>query len=88
MHGVMSWCGVRLPPTGRGSTSLPSAAAAQRVLRAEQAKIYKPLLDVRPEYLNSGLQEVRNEFGSFNTSLREGLGMDGRALRARNPRAT
>ncbi|MER5936944.1 tyrosine-protein phosphatase [Streptomyces sp. NPDC001928] len=56
--------------------------ATLAALPAEQAKIYKPLLDVRPEYLNSGFQEVRDKYGSFNSYLREGLGMDGRELRA------
>ncbi|MER6996950.1 tyrosine-protein phosphatase [Streptomyces sp. NPDC000410] len=50
-------------------------------LPAEQAKVYKPLLDVRPAYLNSGYEEVEDEYGSFRTYLKDGLGIDGRELR-------
>ena len=60
------------------------AAANEAILSQlppAQAKVYKPLLDVRPEYLNSGYEEVHEEYGSFNSYLREGLGIDARDLR-------
>ncbi|MFJ5548506.1 tyrosine-protein phosphatase [Streptomyces sp. NPDC093225] len=41
-----------------------------------QAAVYKPLLDVRPEYLNSGYDEVRATFGTFDAYVRAGLGLD------------
>ncbi|MGI5444898.1 tyrosine-protein phosphatase [Streptomyces sp. CA-243310] len=46
-----------------------------------QAAVYKPLLDVRPEYLNAGHDEVEAAYGSFDRYLDEGLGIDGRELR-------
>ncbi|MDG4858864.1 tyrosine-protein phosphatase [Streptomyces sp. T-3] len=55
--------------------------AALAHLPAEQAKVYKPLLDVRAEYLDSGFAEVQNSYGSFRTYLNKGLGIDGRELR-------
>lgn len=57
-------------------------AAALEQLPAEQAAIYKPLLDVRPEYLNAGYQEVEEEYGTFRGYLKEAVGMDARDLRA------
>ncbi|MEU9162541.1 tyrosine-protein phosphatase [Streptomyces sp. NPDC048424] len=50
-------------------------------LPAQQAAVYKPLLDVRPEYLNSGYDEVKAEYGSFDRYLKDGLGIDSRELR-------
>ncbi|WP_326793843.1 tyrosine-protein phosphatase (plasmid) [Streptomyces sp. NBC_00841] len=55
--------------------------AALDHLTSEQAKIYKPLLDVRPEYLNSGFDEVQEKYGSFNSYLKQGLGIDAGDLR-------
>ncbi|MGW0912182.1 tyrosine-protein phosphatase [Streptomyces sp. NPDC002784] len=55
--------------------------AALASLPPAQAKVYKPLLDVRPEYLNAGFEEVREEYGSFTSYLRAGLGIDARELR-------
>ncbi|MGW4701950.1 tyrosine-protein phosphatase [Streptomyces sp. NPDC004285] len=46
-----------------------------------QAAVYKPLLDVRPEYLNSGWDEVEAAYGSFDTYLKDALGIDHRELR-------
>ncbi|MCX4973472.1 tyrosine-protein phosphatase [Streptomyces sp. NBC_00620] len=57
-------------------------AATLAAMPAAQAKVYKPLLDVRPEYLNSGFTEVSTEYGSFNSYLRKGLGIDTGELRA------
>ncbi|MGW6418815.1 tyrosine-protein phosphatase [Streptomyces sp. NPDC055055] len=60
------------------------AAANEAVLShlpAGQAAVYKPLLDVRPGYLNASFDEVEEEYGSFPAYLREGLGIDGRELR-------
>ncbi|MFE6361167.1 tyrosine-protein phosphatase [Streptomyces sp. NPDC057806] len=55
--------------------------AALASLPPAQAQVYKPLLDVRPEYLNSGFEEVREEYGTFTSYLRAGLGIDSRELR-------
>ncbi|MFC5805340.1 tyrosine-protein phosphatase [Streptomyces formicae] len=50
-------------------------------MTAEQSKVYKPLLDVRTEYLNSGFAEVQDEYGSFNRYLDKALGINARELR-------
>ncbi|WP_030845046.1 tyrosine-protein phosphatase [Streptomyces sp. NRRL F-4474] len=50
-------------------------------LPAQQAAVYKPLLDVRPEYLNAGYDEVEATYGSFDRYLRDGLGIDARELK-------
>ncbi|MEV8532876.1 tyrosine-protein phosphatase [Streptomyces sp. NPDC051211] len=50
-------------------------------LPPQQAAVYKPLLDVRPEYLNSGYDEVKARFGSFDRYLEDGLGIDARELK-------
>ncbi|MER7733349.1 tyrosine-protein phosphatase [Streptomyces erythrochromogenes] len=50
-------------------------------LPAQQAAVYKPLLDVRPEYLNAGYDEVRTTYGSFDRYLEDGLGIDARELK-------
>ncbi|MER7950668.1 tyrosine-protein phosphatase [Streptomyces sp. NPDC096079] len=46
-----------------------------------QAAVYKPLLDVRPEYLNSGYDEVEAVYGSFDRYLKDALGIDHRELK-------
>ncbi|MFC7266649.1 tyrosine-protein phosphatase [Streptomyces lutosisoli] len=56
-------------------------AATLASMPAAQAKVYKPLLDVRAEYLNSGFDEVSDKYGSFTSYLREGVGIDARELR-------
>ncbi|MFJ8753292.1 tyrosine-protein phosphatase [Streptomyces sp. NPDC102441] len=56
-------------------------AAALASMPADQAAVYKPLLDVRPEYLNSGFDEVRSEFGSFGAYERKALGLDAKDIR-------
>ncbi|MEE1827140.1 tyrosine-protein phosphatase [Streptomyces sp. BE20] len=56
------------------------AATLAQLPPAYQA-VYKPLLDVRPEYLNAGFDEVRQRFGSFDGYLKSGLGLDQRDLR-------
>ncbi|MFB8024331.1 MULTISPECIES: tyrosine-protein phosphatase [unclassified Streptomyces] len=56
-------------------------AAALASMPAAQAAVYKPLLDVRPEYLNSGYEEVGRSFGSFGAYEKEALGLDARDLR-------
>ncbi|WP_321184064.1 tyrosine-protein phosphatase [Embleya scabrispora] len=43
-----------------------------------QAAVCKPMLDVRPEYLNAGLDEVREQYGSFNSYLDRALDLDAR----------
>ncbi|MEV7420897.1 tyrosine-protein phosphatase [Streptomyces sp. NPDC089919] len=45
-----------------------------------QAAVYKPLLDVRPEYLNSGYDEVTAKFGTFRNYTHQGLALDHHAL--------
>ncbi|MFC9297948.1 tyrosine-protein phosphatase [Streptomyces sp. NPDC057011] len=50
-------------------------------LPAPQAAVYKPMLDVRPEYLNSGYDEVNAKYGSFDRYLKDGLGIDARELK-------
>ncbi|MEV6973065.1 tyrosine-protein phosphatase [Kitasatospora sp. NPDC093806] len=56
------------------------AATLAQLPPAYQA-VYKPLLDVRPEYLNAGFDEVQRTFGSFDAYLASGLGLDRRDLR-------
>ncbi|SKC75942.1 tyrosine-protein phosphatase [Krasilnikoviella flava] len=56
-------------------------AAALASMPAEQAAIYKPLMDVRPEYLAAGFDEVRDEYRSFGGYLRQGLGLSPREIR-------
>jgi protein-tyrosine phosphatase len=46
-----------------------------------QAAVYKPLLDVRPEYLNAGFEEVRKQYGSFDSYLKRALDLDARDVR-------
>ncbi|MFE2145576.1 tyrosine-protein phosphatase [Streptomyces sp. NPDC059456] len=50
-------------------------------LPAPQAAVYKPMLDVRPEYLNSGYDEVKARYGTFDRYLKDGLGIDARELK-------
>ncbi|QES48744.1 protein-tyrosine-phosphatase [Streptomyces venezuelae] len=50
-------------------------------LPPQQAAVYKPLLDVRPEYLNSGYDEVKAAYGTFDRYLEDGLGIDARELK-------
>ncbi|MFE6482607.1 tyrosine-protein phosphatase [Streptomyces sp. NPDC057757] len=60
------------------------AAANEAALAAmppAQAAVYKPLLDVRAEYLNSGFDEVTAKYGDFGSYLKDGLGISGRELR-------
>ncbi|MER7173541.1 tyrosine-protein phosphatase [Streptomyces mesophilus] len=56
-------------------------AAALDHMTPEQAKVYKPLLDVRAEYLNAGFDEVSAEFGSFRAYEKKGLGLSPAELR-------
>ncbi|KJY33452.1 tyrosine-protein phosphatase [Streptomyces sp. NRRL S-495] len=56
------------------------AATLAQLPPAYQA-IYKPLLDVRSEYLAAGFDEVQRKFGSFDAYLKSGLGLDRRDLR-------
>ncbi|NEB79346.1 tyrosine-protein phosphatase [Streptomyces sp. SID14478] len=55
-------------------------AAALAAMPADQAKAYKPMLDVRAEYLNSGFDEVKDKYGSFGAYERQALGLDARDL--------
>ncbi|WP_151771897.1 tyrosine-protein phosphatase [Streptomyces abyssomicinicus] len=56
-------------------------AAALAALPPQQAAVYKPLLDVRPSYLNSGFEEVEDAYGSFTRYERQALGLDAKDLR-------
>ncbi|SDT38627.1 protein-tyrosine phosphatase [Streptomyces sp. TLI_053] len=56
------------------------AATLAQLPPAYQA-IYKPLLDVRSEYLAAGFDEVQRKFGSFDAYLKSGLGLNKRDLR-------
>ncbi|MFJ7968816.1 tyrosine-protein phosphatase [Streptomyces sp. NPDC096324] len=56
-------------------------AATLAAMPPAQAAVYKPLLDVRAEYLNSGFDEVRAQYGDFRSYLRDGLHIDARELR-------
>ncbi|MEU2251273.1 tyrosine-protein phosphatase [Streptomyces sp. NPDC019224] len=56
-------------------------AAALASMPPAQAAVYKPLLDVRPEYLNSGFEEIGKEFGSFSSYERRALGLDAKDVR-------
>ncbi|MFE1346119.1 tyrosine-protein phosphatase [Streptomyces sp. NPDC058757] len=61
------------------------AAANEAVLShlpPVQAAVYKPLLDVRPAYLNASFDEVEEEYGSFRAYLRKAVGLDARELKA------
>ncbi|MER5865886.1 tyrosine-protein phosphatase [Kitasatospora sp. NPDC002040] len=58
-----------------------NAAILSQLPPAYQA-IYKPLLDVRAEYLNAGFDEVQAKYGSFDRYLKDGLGLDRRGLNA------
>ncbi|MCG6498998.1 tyrosine-protein phosphatase [Kitasatospora sp. A2-31] len=57
-----------------------NAATLAKLPPAYQA-VYKPLLEVRPEYLNAGFDEVQRRFGSFDAYLESGLGLDQRDQR-------
>jgi protein-tyrosine phosphatase len=57
-----------------------NAATLAKLPPAYQA-VYKPLLEVRPEYLNAGFDEVAKDFGGFDGYLRDGLGLDRGDLR-------
>ncbi|MDX6742182.1 tyrosine-protein phosphatase [Actinocorallia sp. A-T 12471] len=50
-------------------------AAALAALPPAQAAIYKPLLDVRAEYLNAGFAQVKKSFGTFSGYEKKGLGL-------------
>ncbi|MDQ0793112.1 tyrosine-protein phosphatase [Streptomyces sp. B1I3] len=56
-------------------------AAALASMPPAQAEVYKPMLDVRVEYLDSGFQEVAEEFGSFQAYEKQALGLSGKELR-------
>ncbi|GGY69527.1 tyrosine-protein phosphatase [Streptomyces omiyaensis] len=60
------------------------AAADEAVLShlpPDRAAVYKPLLDVRPQYLNASFDRVGEEFGSFRAYLRKGVDLDAHELR-------
>jgi protein-tyrosine phosphatase len=56
-------------------------AAALAAMPADQAAVYKPLLDVRPEYLDSGFDEVKNRYGSFTSYEKKALGLDAQEIK-------
>ena len=51
------------------------------VNRGRQAAVYKPLLDVRPEYLDSGFDEVKDRYGSFTSYEKKALGLDAKEIK-------
>lgn len=55
-------------------------AAVLASMPPQQAVVYKPLLDVRAEYLNSGFEEVTGAFGSFRTYEERALGLSAKDL--------
>lgn len=57
-----------------------SNAAALAAMPADQAAVYKPLLDVRSEYLNSGFDEVKDKYGSFASYEKKALGLDAKDI--------
>ncbi|MCX5397650.1 tyrosine-protein phosphatase [Streptomyces sp. NBC_00102] len=56
-------------------------AAALAAMPAEMAAAYKPMLDVRAEYLNSGFDEVEATFGSFENYEKKGLGLSSKEIK-------
>ncbi|MFG2947227.1 tyrosine-protein phosphatase [Streptomyces adustus] len=56
-------------------------AATLAAMPAAQAAVYKPMLDVRAEYLNSGFAEVKDKYGSFASYEKKALGIDPGELR-------
>ncbi|MET7536444.1 tyrosine-protein phosphatase [Streptomyces sp. NPDC005507] len=56
-------------------------AATLAAMPPAQAAVYKPMLDVRPEYLNSGFQEVTSRYGTFDRYLDKALGLSHRDVR-------
>jgi len=50
--------------------------------RGGDPDLLRPLLDVRPAYLEAGLEEVRRTYGSVGRYLGEGLGIDTATQRA------
>lgn len=56
-------------------------AAALAAMPAAQAAVYKPLLDVRAEYLNSGFDEVKDQYGSFASYEKKALGLDAKDIK-------
>ncbi|MEV4427806.1 tyrosine-protein phosphatase [Streptomyces sp. NPDC049602] len=65
------------------SNAYPKAAndALLGHLPPQQAAVYKPLLDVRAENLNSGYDEGEAKYGSFDRYLKDALGIDLRELK-------
>ncbi|WP_345943668.1 tyrosine-protein phosphatase [Streptomyces sp. SID3212] len=57
-----------------------SNAAALAAMAPAQAAVYKPLLDVRPEYLDAGFQEVKDAYGSFASYEKKALGLDAKDI--------
>ncbi|WP_240803673.1 tyrosine-protein phosphatase [Streptomyces sp. A0592] len=52
----------------------------KKALRAATV-VASALIDVRPEYLNAGYDEVAATYGSFDRYLQDGLGIDARELK-------
>ncbi|MFD3489810.1 tyrosine-protein phosphatase [Streptomyces sp. NPDC058690] len=55
-------------------------AAAIAQLPESMRPAYKAVLDVRPEYLNAGFDEVAKKYGNFDDYLQQALGLNGRDL--------
>ncbi|WP_256069845.1 MULTISPECIES: tyrosine-protein phosphatase [unclassified Streptomyces] len=57
-----------------------SNAAALAAMPAAQAAVYKPLLDVRSQYLDAGFKEVQDTYGSFTSYEKKALGLDAKDI--------
>ncbi|MFF2524909.1 tyrosine-protein phosphatase [Streptomyces liangshanensis] len=57
-----------------------SNAAALAAMPPAQAAVYKPLLDVRSEYLDAGFEQVRDTYGSFASYEKKALGLDAKDI--------
>jgi protein-tyrosine phosphatase len=50
--------------------------------RGGDPELFRPVLDVRPGYLEAGLEEVRAMYGSIEAYVSDGLGVDEETLQA------
>ncbi|HET9168941.1 MAG TPA: tyrosine-protein phosphatase [Actinospica sp.] len=66
---------------GRGAPSRAKLLGILRQLVGDRQPI-APLLDVRPEYLQTAFDEAETKYGSFDAYLIDGLGADVEVLRA------
>ncbi|WP_274536210.1 tyrosine-protein phosphatase [Streptomyces sp. MJM1172] len=80
-------CPCRSSPAGSGAhcsghaRSDPEGERHADQFSSRNDQVARPLLDVRPEYLNSGCDEVKATYGAFDRYLKDGLGIDARELK-------